>query len=209
MAILNDEQTMLRDMAREWADNESPVAAFRRMRDAAPAEGYDPAVWNEIGQMGWGGIVIPEIYGGSEFGYLSLGLVLEQLGRNLVASPLASTAAAATAIVLGGSEMAKIDWLPKIAAGEVVATLAIFVNTIRRRFREAPRQGSTYWARVGAVIGLIAIAIQSLFEFSLQIPGNAAMFCVLAAIAIHRSPSVRSSGSDPKDINYGYPSHTP
>jgi alkylation response protein AidB-like acyl-CoA dehydrogenase len=125
MAVLNDEQTMLREMAREWADNESPVVAFRRMRDAATAAGYDAGAWAEIGQMGWAGIVVPEAYGGSEFGYLSLGLVLEQLGRNLAASPLASTAAAASAIVLGGSEAAKAEWLPRIASGELVATLAI------------------------------------------------------------------------------------
>ena len=137
MAVLNDEQTMLRDMAREWADNESPVAAFRRMRDAAPAEGYDPAVWAEIGQMGWAGIVVPEIYGGSEFGYLSLGLVLEQLGRNLAATPLAATATATTAIVLGGSDAAKVEWLPKIAAGEVVATLAIDEGPVHNPARVA------------------------------------------------------------------------
>ena len=125
MAVLNDEQAMLRDMAREWADNEAPVGAFRRMRDAAPVEEYDAATWAEMGQMGWAGIVVPEAFGGSEFGYLSLGLVLEQLGRNLAASPLASTAAAATAIVLGGSDAAKAEWLPKIATGEVVATLAV------------------------------------------------------------------------------------
>ncbi|CUS46361.1 MAG: acyl-CoA dehydrogenase family protein [Pseudomonadota bacterium] len=125
MAVLNDEQTMLRDMAREWADNEAPVGAFRKMRDAAPAAGYDAAAWAEMAQMGWAGIVVPEAFGGSEFGYLSLGLVLEQLGRNLAASPLASTAAAATAIVLGGSDAARAEWLPKIASGEVVATLAV------------------------------------------------------------------------------------
>lgn len=125
MAMLNDEQTMLRDMAREWSDNESPVGAFRRMRDAAPIEGFDAAAWLAMGQMGWAGIVVPEAYGGSEFGYLSLGLVLEQLGRNLAASPLASTAAAATAIAMGESETAKAEWLPKIASGEVVATLAV------------------------------------------------------------------------------------
>jgi O-antigen ligase len=111
-------------------------------------------------------------------------------------------------------EQAHNDYLQLLAEGgillgvAVVATLAIFINAIRRRFREAPHQGSTYWARVGAVIGLIAIAVQSLFEFSLQIPGNAAMFCVLAAIAIHRSPSVRRSPGDPNDINYGDASHT-
>lgn len=125
MAVLSEEQTMLRDMAREWADNESPVTAFRKLRNAAPAEGYDTAAWAEIGQMGWGGIVIPEDHGGSAMGYLSLGMVVEQLGRNLAASPLASTGPAATAIVMGDSDAARSDWLPRIASGEVVATLAI------------------------------------------------------------------------------------
>ncbi|MDE0877331.1 MAG: acyl-CoA/acyl-ACP dehydrogenase, partial [Sphingomonas bacterium] len=125
MAVLNEEQTMLRDMAREWADNETPVTAFRKMRNAAPAEGYNTEAWSEIGQMGWGGIVVPEQYGGSEFGYLSLGLVVEQLGRNLAASPLASVGPAASAIVMGSSDAAKTAWLGKIAAGEAVATLAI------------------------------------------------------------------------------------
>ncbi|MBY0305333.1 MAG: acyl-CoA/acyl-ACP dehydrogenase [Sphingomonas sp.] len=125
MAALNDEQTMIRDMVREWADNESPVAAFRKMRNAAPAAGYDVDAWRQMAEMGLAGIVIPEEFGGTAFGYLSLGLVLEQLGRNLAASPLASTAAAATAVVLGGSPSQKASWLPRIATGEVVATLAI------------------------------------------------------------------------------------
>ena len=125
MAVLNEEQVMLRDMAREWADNESPVTAFRKLRAAAPAQGYDADAWGAIGQMGWGGIVVPEEHGGSAFGYLSLGLVVEQLGRNLAASPLSSTGPAASAIAMGSDEGAKAEWLPKIAAGEVVATLAI------------------------------------------------------------------------------------
>jgi len=123
MAALNEEQVMLRDMAREWADNESPVAAFRKLRDAGA--GFDPAAWSAIGAMGWAGIVIPEEYGGSAFGYLSLGLVVEQLGRNLAATPLGSTAVAASAIVMGSSDKAKSDWLPKLASGEAIATLAI------------------------------------------------------------------------------------
>ncbi len=125
MAVLTEEQTMLRDMAREWADNESPVTAFRKLRNAAPAEGYDPAAWSEIGQMGWGGIVIPEEHDGSALGYLSLGMVVEQLGRNLAASPLASTGPAATAIALGENDAAKSEWLARIASGDVVATLAV------------------------------------------------------------------------------------
>jgi alkylation response protein AidB-like acyl-CoA dehydrogenase len=125
MAVLNDEQVMLRDMAREWADNESPVTAFRKLRNAAPAAGFDTEAWSAIGQMGWAGVVVPEEHGGSAFGYLSLGLVIEQLGRNLVASPLASIGPAATVIEMGADANAKSRWLPRIAAGEVVATLAV------------------------------------------------------------------------------------
>jgi alkylation response protein AidB-like acyl-CoA dehydrogenase len=125
MAVLTEEQTMLRDMAREWADNESPVTAFRRMRDSAPAELFDPGAWRAQAEMGWAGILVPEAYGGVEMGYLSLGMVIEQLGRTLAATPLAATAAATSAIVLGGSDAQKAEWLPRIASGEVIATLAV------------------------------------------------------------------------------------
>ncbi|MCA1749029.1 MAG: acyl-CoA dehydrogenase family protein [Parasphingopyxis sp.] len=125
MAALNDEQTMLRDMARDWSNEKSPVSAFRKMRDTGFEQGYDPSVYGEMAQMGWAGIIIPEQYGGSDFGFLSLGLVLEELGRNLNASPLAASSAAAAAIIVGGSDAQKEEYLPKIAGGDLVATLAI------------------------------------------------------------------------------------
>ncbi|MCW3847762.1 acyl-CoA/acyl-ACP dehydrogenase [Sphingomonas sp. LB-2] len=125
MAVLTEEQTMLRDMAREWADNESPVTAFRKMRDAAPAALFDAAAWQAQAEMGWAGILVPEAHGGVEMGFVTLGAVIEQLGRTLTATPLAATAAATSAIVLGGSDAQKAEWLPKIATGEVIATLAI------------------------------------------------------------------------------------
>jgi O-antigen ligase len=71
--------------------------------------------------------------------------------------------------------------------------LMIFARDVRRRFRESPKEGTTYWLRVGAAIGLLAIGLQSLFEFSLQMPGNAALFAVLAAIALHQSPRLRTA----------------
>jgi alkylation response protein AidB-like acyl-CoA dehydrogenase len=76
--------------------------------------------------MGWAGVIIPEEYGGSNFGYLSLGLILEETGRTLTASPLlASALGAASALILGGSDAQKQEWLPKIAEGSAVATLAV------------------------------------------------------------------------------------
>lgn len=125
MAVLTDEQTMLRDMARDWAGNESPVSAWRKVRDAGGAAGYDAGAWGKMAEMGWTGIIIPEAHGGSDFGWLSLGLVIEELGKTLTASPLAASAAAASAILLGGSEEQKARWLPRIASGELVATLAV------------------------------------------------------------------------------------
>jgi alkylation response protein AidB-like acyl-CoA dehydrogenase len=125
MAGLTDEQVMLRDMAREWSDKENPVSAFRKARDAGHSEGYDPAIYTEMAQMGWTGIVIPEEHGGSDFGFTGLGLVLEELGRNVAAAPLAASSAAAIAIILGGSDAQKAKYLPRIASGELVATLAI------------------------------------------------------------------------------------
>ena len=126
MAVLTEEQSMLRDAARTWTRDKSPVSAFRKVRDAGLPLGYDPAAFAEMAEMGWTGVIIPEEYGGSDFGYLSLGLVLEETGRTLTASPLLSTAlAAASALILGGSTAQKEAWLPKIAAGETVGTLAI------------------------------------------------------------------------------------
>jgi alkylation response protein AidB-like acyl-CoA dehydrogenase len=126
MAVLTEEQSMLRDAARTWTQEKSPVTAFRKMRDSGAPLGYDPAAFAEMAEMGWTGVIIPEEYGGSDFGYLSLGLVLEETGRTLTASPLLSSAlAAASALVLGGSQGQKEAWLPKIASGEAVGTLAI------------------------------------------------------------------------------------
>jgi len=126
MAVLTEEQSMLRDAARTWTREKSPVSAFRKMRDSGAPLGYDPVAFAEMAEMGWTGVIIPEAYGGSDFGYLSLGLILEETGRTLTASPILSTAlAGASAIILGGTEAQKEAWLPKIASGELVATLAV------------------------------------------------------------------------------------
>ena len=126
MAVLTEEQTMLRDAAKDWTSEKAPVAALRKLRDNGSDVGFDPAAWTEMGEMGWAGVIVPEAYGGSEFGYRSLGLVLEETGRTLTASPLISTAlVAASALILGGTAAQKEAWLGKIAAAECVATLAL------------------------------------------------------------------------------------
>ncbi len=126
MAVLTEEQTMLKDAAKAWTADRSPVTAFRKLRDSDAANGFDPAVWKEMGEMGWAGVIVPEAHGGSEFGYRSLGLVLEETGRTLTASPLVSTALiGASALNLGGTAAQKQAWLPRIAEGKAVLALAV------------------------------------------------------------------------------------
>jgi alkylation response protein AidB-like acyl-CoA dehydrogenase len=126
MAILNEEQVMLRDAAKDWTQEKSPVSALRKLREAKSEIGFDRALWQDMAQMDWAGVIIPESHGGADFGYRSLGLVLEETGRTLTASPLVSTAlTAASALILGGSPAQQAAWLPKIAAGEIVASLAV------------------------------------------------------------------------------------
>jgi alkylation response protein AidB-like acyl-CoA dehydrogenase len=126
MAVLNEEQTMIRDGAKSWVRDRSPVTAFRKLRDSGNADGFDRAAWKEMAEMGWSGILIPEEFGGTGLGYLTLGLVLEETGRTLTASPLISTAlTATTALLLGGSDAQKQKYLPAIAEGKLIATLAV------------------------------------------------------------------------------------
>ena len=126
MAALTEEQAMIKDQAKSWAADEAPVAKFREMRDSGNELGFDKTTWERIGEMGWAGIVVPEKFGGVDMGYLTFGIVLEELGRQLTASPLlASGVAGATALVLGGSDAQKEAWLPKIADGSAIVTLAV------------------------------------------------------------------------------------
>lgn len=164
MAVLSEEQTMLRDMTREWAGNEAPVSAFRALRNAGSRAGYDSAAWTQLSEMGLAGIVVPEAFGGTAFGYLSLGLVLEQLGRTLAATPLASTAPAASAIAMGGSAAQQQAWLPRIATGELVATLATEEGAVHDPAATATRvengrlTGSKRYVAEGDTAGLFVVS---------------------------------------------------
>ncbi|GAN00305.1 acyl-CoA dehydrogenase family protein [alpha proteobacterium U9-1i] len=126
MAILSEEQVMLKDAASAWARDRSPIAAYRKLRNSGALQGYDSALFAEIAEMGWAGIVAPEEHGGADFGFMSMGVVLEQLGRTLTPSPLVnSSLAAVIGLRRAGSAAQQQHWLPKIAAGEAVVTIAV------------------------------------------------------------------------------------
>jgi alkylation response protein AidB-like acyl-CoA dehydrogenase len=125
-ALLTEEQIMVRDSARSWLQENSPVGALRKLRDGGNAHGFNRAAWAEMAEMGWAGMLIPEEYGGTGLGHVTLGLLLEEAARTLTASPLISTALTATsALLLCAGAAQKQTYLPKIAQGKLIATLAV------------------------------------------------------------------------------------
>jgi alkylation response protein AidB-like acyl-CoA dehydrogenase len=121
----SEEQEELRKSVRRFLESKSPETEVRRLMETT--EGYDQAVWNQMGQeLGLQGLAIPEEYGGSGYSYVELIIVLEEMGRALLAAPYFSTVAlAANAILQSGDDAAKKELLPGIAAGDTIATLAI------------------------------------------------------------------------------------
>jgi len=124
--VLNEKQRLLQETARDFLGENAPVEALRKLRDDRDELGYAPTLWRDMAQMGWASIILPEEFGGLDFGFTGLGVVLEEAGRTLAASPLfASGLVGASALVLGGDERQKQDLLPAIAAGELTLALAL------------------------------------------------------------------------------------
>jgi alkylation response protein AidB-like acyl-CoA dehydrogenase len=121
----SDEQKQLRDTARKFLAEKCPSKAVRAVIDGkAP---YDRELWKGLAEMGFLGVAIPEAYGGSGAGHLELCVIAEEMGRALAPVPFSSTVyLAAEALLAAGSEAQKQKWLPLIASGEAIGTLALF-----------------------------------------------------------------------------------
>ena len=121
----SDEQKQLRDEARKFLAEKCPPKAVRAVLDGkAP---YDSELWKGLAEMGFLGVAIPEEFGGAGAGHLELCVIAEEMGRALAPVPFSSTVyLAAEAILLAGSDAQKQKWLPAIASGEAIGTLALF-----------------------------------------------------------------------------------
>ena len=119
-----EEQEQLRGFVRQFLEEKSPEAQVRAVMETEA--GYDEAVWSQMAeQMGLQGLAIPEEYGGQGFGWVELGIVLEEMGRALLCAPFFSTAVLATSALLhAGDADAASEYLPAIASGELIATVA-------------------------------------------------------------------------------------
>ena len=124
--VLNEEQQSLKDIAKEFLQKNAPVTHFREIRDTENELGYDPDLWKQMVDLGWSGILVPEEYGGFDFGMVGMGSILEEMGKMLTPSPLFSTGVlGASLISLGGNDKQKQTYLPQIVDGSITTALAL------------------------------------------------------------------------------------
>jgi acyl-CoA dehydrogenase len=132
--LLNDEQKMLSKTAHEFIRERSPAARIRTFRDSKDEVGFSRELWNEMAELGWLGLQIPESYDGLGLGFFDLCVVLEQSGRELMPEPFVSTLLLGTqALLLGGTNAQKKALLPGVATGETLLALG---------YEEAGSQGA-------------------------------------------------------------------
>ncbi|HZB94134.1 MAG TPA: acyl-CoA dehydrogenase family protein [Stellaceae bacterium] len=170
----SDELKQLREEARRFLSERNALGAARRVLDENG--GYDKALWREIAEMGWIGAAIPEEFGGAGLGHLGLCVLAEELGAALAPVPFASSAyLAAEAILLAGSTAQKERYLPKLASGAEIGTLAL-----------AEGAGALDWGRLASTV-----ANGRLTGAKAPVPdGDAADLAVVAALGADRRPGL-------------------
>ena len=124
--VLSEEEQFLKDTAKNFAEERSPISHFRSLRDSNDPNLWDKNIWLEMVKLGWPGILIPEEFGGSNFGVTGIGVILQECAKTLTPSPLFATGVlGAYAISEFGNDDQKNNYLPKIVNGEITTALAV------------------------------------------------------------------------------------
>ena len=145
--IISEEQKMLKESAAELLKIKSPVNSLRDLRDQNYIP-YDKSLWNEMVEMGWTALIIPENFNGLNFGYVGLGQILEETGKNLCKSPLISSCLLSSSVInLCDNEVLKAREFPLIMNGTKTMTLAIEENSYHKPYdfrTRAKLEGGNY-----------------------------------------------------------------
>ena len=121
---LSEEQAMVRKSARDFLTDKCPKSYVRQM--AADEKGYSLVLWQEMAELGWLGLAIPDLYGGFGMEFIDLAVLLEEMGRACLPGPFFATVVlAALTILENGSDKQKAAYLPQIAAGKMIMTMAL------------------------------------------------------------------------------------
>jgi alkylation response protein AidB-like acyl-CoA dehydrogenase len=124
-----EEQELLRQEARKFLDRSCPMKEVRRI--AETPEGHSPELWKRIAELGWTGLTVPEAHGGAGLGMVDWTVLLEETGRTLFPSPLLGHTLAEAALLEAGSPEQQARWLPGLADGSRIGSLAVLESSDR------------------------------------------------------------------------------
>ena len=129
--VLSETAAFLQDQTQRFAREKTPTSHFRSVRDSENPECFDREIWKQMADQGLSGILIPEEFGGSNFGLSGIGVVLQELGRTLTPSPLFATGViGASFLTKIGTDSQKQKYLPELSNGNLTTCFA---------FEEGPR----------------------------------------------------------------------
>jgi alkylation response protein AidB-like acyl-CoA dehydrogenase len=124
--VWTEEQELLRAVSRSFLDENAPIRELRRIRDEIDPDGFSRSMWKEMAELGWAGVPFSEEYGGAGLGYSELGVLMQECGRTLAATPLlGSVLLGGTAVALAGNDTQRKEILIPLCAGERLLSAAI------------------------------------------------------------------------------------
>src|SRR5437763_12832505 len=209
----SDEQKQLRNEARKFLTEKCSSKAVRVVLDGK--EPYDRGLWKGLAEMGLLGVATPEQFGGAGAGHLELCVIAEEMGRALAPVPFSSTVyLAAEAILLAGSEAQKQKWLPLIASGSAIGTLALFEgkgNPSPGAIKLSASGGNLNGLKKPVADGAIAdFAVVAARTGSSGRDTDISLFLVdMKADGVHPTPSTNADPSRPQPALTLPPPHPP
>ena len=184
MLLLNEDQKLLMESARGAVATKAPIAELRKLRAEPHGDGFSRGFWRDAAELGWTGVLVPEDFGGIDFGALGAGLIAREMARNLAPSPFLSTSVlSASAFVRGGSAAQKADWLPPIARGEAIVAFAVDDGARPGATPVKGRRTASGWALDGARHLVLDGHVADAILVAAEVEGDAALFLVRADAA--------------------------
>ena len=198
----SDDQKMLKDQAHKFLSEQCTPKTVRKVFESK--QPYDAQLWKAVGEMGWAGTAIPESYGGLGLGYLELCVIAEELGRALAPIPFASTVYLfAEALLVAGKEEQKKKYLPKVASGHLIGTLARAEGpgAILPRHIQTSLKGGKIWGKKIAVADGLAAEYAIVLARASDQPGERGLELALVDL---KQPSVKRTARDSIDPSHGH-----
>jgi alkylation response protein AidB-like acyl-CoA dehydrogenase len=181
MLVLSDDQKMLIESARGAVAAKAPVSQFRKLRAEPHGPGFSRGFWRECAELGWTGVLVPEAFGGIDFGVVGAGLIAREMGRTLALSPFLSTSVlSASALRRAGSAVEQKDWLPRIARGEAIVSFALDEGARPGAILTTAKRSSSGWRLDGLKHFVLDGHVADAFLIAAEVEGDAALFLARA-----------------------------